>query len=76
MALKKYYIMSILLTQKETALAIGVSPNTLSKWVDCPCVRIGNGTRRGYRYILEEVLAYLKDRQQAYQNTTGKEMEK
>lgn len=64
-----------LLTQKQMARVIGVSPNSLAKLEDCPCVRIGKGTRRGVRYIPEEVFAYLKAKQQAYQITAGKEME-
>ncbi len=53
-----------LLTQKETALAIGVSVGTLSKWDDCPCVRIGK--KRSVRYMLDDVLAYLKEKQQPH----------
>lgn len=66
-----------LMTPQQMALELGVSKDILNGWVDCPCVRIGKGEKRkNVRYILEEVLAYLKDRQQAYQNTTGKEMKK
>lgn len=58
---------AILITQEETAQLIGVSVQTLRRWVDsgCPCVTLnpaarGHGVRR--RYDLQEVRAWLRER--------------
>lgn len=65
-----------LMTPQQMAHELKVSPSTLSMWDDCPCIRIGKGEKRkSVRYIPEEVFAYLKAKQQAYQISAGKEME-